>query len=253
MNSFSTVIQDIFGVQLQSMVVCGKCRNKTSTEYWESIWSVSINSDTTLLQFLTEFCKPELLCGDNAYKCLTCTHLVQATRSYHLIKVSPIITIHLKRFSYDKYTHTTSKIKTFISCPELLDLAPYFDENSRASIRANKQDNALIYQLYAVVVHLGEAPTSGHIFAYIRSPDGLWYKANDNYITKVDINQVLTNKDAYMLFYSQAPKSKLVFNKTTTETNTTPLSPTSSSIESLSPLKTHENKRTNNHQYLVSL
>lgn len=66
-NSVSTVIQDIFGVQLQSVVVCRKCGNKTSTEYWEVMWSLSIDSQTTLLQSLTEFCKSELLYGDNAF------------------------------------------------------------------------------------------------------------------------------------------------------------------------------------------
>ncbi|CAF1219630.1 unnamed protein product [Rotaria sordida] len=252
-NYLSTVIQDLFGVQLRSLVVCSRCRNVTSTECWDSMWSISINSQGTLCQFLTDFCKPELLCGKNAYQCLQCNQLVPATKSYHLIKALPLITIHLKRFVYDRRTNTTSKIKTFISYSALLDLTPYFDKKNHDSNTVNSQNTSSIYELYAVIVHLGEETTSGHIYAYIRSPDALWYKANDKTITPVDINQALTNKDAYMLFYSKVTEDKLVFNEIILNSNITSLSKKDSPFSTLSSLQTHENKETTNHQDLVSL
>ncbi|CAF2647245.1 unnamed protein product [Rotaria sp. Silwood2] len=252
-NYLSTVIQDLFGVQLQSLVVCGGCRNVTSIECWDSMWNISINSKETLCQFLTDFCKPELLCGENAYQCLQCNQLVSATKSYHLIKALPIIAIHLKRFVYDRQTNTTRKIKTFVSYPALLDLTSYFDKNSQNLNTANSQNTSSIYELYAVVVYLGEEPTSGHIYAYIRSPDALWYKANDKTITPVDIKQVFTNTDAYMLFYSKVTEDKLVFNEIILNSNTTSLSQKSSPFSTLSPLETHENKETTNHQDLVKI
>ena len=254
-NSFSTIIQDIFGVHFRSVVICSKCQNKTSTENWESMWAVSIDAQTTLLQSLVEFCKPELLCnGDSAYHCSTCAQRVQATKSLHLVKALPIITIHLKRFNYNQQTNTINKIKTFISYPELLNLAPYFDPNIKESIESNKENIVLIYQLYAVIAHLGEQPTSGHIYAYILSPDGLWYKANDVSITQVNINQVLTNENAYMLFYSKKSEDKFVFNETAIEINRTPsASRTSSSVARLSTLKTLNNNKTTVYRRLVSL
>ncbi|CAF1116954.1 unnamed protein product [Rotaria sp. Silwood1] len=252
-NHLSTIIQDLFGVQLRSLIVCSRCRNITSTECWDSMWSISINSQGTLCQFLSDFCKPELLCGENAYQCLQCNQLVPATKSYHLINALPIITIHLKRFNYDRRTNTTSKINAFVSYPALLDLTPYFDKKNQDSNTANKQSTPYIYELYAVVVHLGEEPTSGHIYAYIRSPDALWYKANDKTITLVDINQVLTNKDAYMLFYSKVTEDKLVLNEIILNSNTTLLSQKSLPFSILSPLEIHDNKKTTNHHDLVSL
>jgi ubiquitin carboxyl-terminal hydrolase 36/42 len=252
-NSSSTIIQDIFGVQLQSVIVCNKCGNKTLNETWESMWTVSITSQTNLLQALNEFCKEEILSDDNAFHCLTCNQFVPATRSYQLIKTLPVIPVHLKRFVYDQRTNTVNKIKKFIGYPELLDMTPYFDKNIQESLTANKENNVLLYQLHAVVVHLGERAQSGHVYAYIQSPDGLWYKANDSSVTHVDINEVVTNKDAYMLFYSKVSKDKIIFNTSTIEINTTLSSQISLSVPTSTTFENEHDKEINNHQNLVSL
>jgi len=133
-----------------------------------------IDLQTTLLQSITTFCEGEVLCDHNAYKCSKCAERVETTRSYKLIKTSPIIIIiHLKRFLYYEKTKRTEKIKKLITLPELLDLTSYFNENMLHSMRENKENNILIYELYAVAVHLGLEARRGHVYAYVRSPDGL--------------------------------------------------------------------------------
>jgi ubiquitin carboxyl-terminal hydrolase 36/42 len=194
----------MFGIKMASVVKCDICQRSTVQENWEPIWAVSIDSRKVLVESLARFCEGERLCGDNAYHCLRCEGLVQATRSFHLIALSPIIFINMKRFAYDRQTKTTRKIKTFVSYPEFLDLNSYFDDTVRFLQEENEETRQSIYRLYAVVVHLGEQADNGHIFSYIRSPDGFWYEANDSSITPVNLERVLSDNGAYVLCYAKA-------------------------------------------------
>lgn len=87
--------------------------------------------------------------------------------------------------------------------------------NIRNSNEENDSISDSTYELYAVVVHQGQTPGSGHVFSYIRSPDGLWYEANDEIVTQVHLNVVLTEKDAYVLCYVKtSTQSSLHLDKT---------------------------------------
>ena len=59
------------------------------------------------------------------------------------------------------------------------------------------------YQLYAVLVHSGEPTENGHIFSYVRCPDKLWYKADDELMTRVRSDAVLNDRNSYILCYSK--------------------------------------------------
>ena len=56
--------------------------------------------------------------------------------------------------------------------------------------------------LYAVVVHLGQAITSGHYIVYIKTANKL-YRHDDEHVTECDFDacQNEGEKDAYLLFY----------------------------------------------------
>jgi uncharacterized UBP type Zn finger protein len=252
-DSIATVIQDIFGMQLRSVVECSNCRSQTEAEEWSPTLAISIDSQNDLIKCIAEFCEGYLLKGDNAYQCGTCAEKVIARKSYDITQAFPIITIHMNRYVYDQQRMRITKVKKFINFPELLDLTPYFNRDIQESISIDKENNAPIYELYAVIVHLGENANEGHIYAYIRSPDGFWYKADDKFVTRVDINRVLTNENSYMLFYSKATRERSISNRTTLEASTIPSSVSSSTSACLSTLKIHENNETIDHQNSVSL
>ena len=96
-----------------------------------------------------------------------------------------------------------NKIHRFVSYPEILSLDPYVNKDIQHSDKENHSTSNFTYELYAVVTHRGQTPFSGHIFSYIRSPAGLWYRADDETVTQVQSNVALNEKDAYILCYAK--------------------------------------------------
>ena len=55
--------------------------------------------------------------------------------------------------------------------------------------------------MYAVISHVGGGPNSGHYYAHVKGPDGIWYDANDESVIRTTSSAVVGRKNAYMLFY----------------------------------------------------
>ena len=200
----SDIIQQMFGVHMRSTITCGRCQTRTVKRDCELMWSVAITSQTDLRRCLSDEFDVETMAGINAYYCSRCAGNVQAKKSIRLTKTSPLLVLHLKRFTYDKQSYTAEKIQKSISYPRSIDLIGYFEETFDEIEQPDEQGFYLTYHLYAVIVHCGEMPNSGHIYALIKSPDGFWYKADDASVTRVANDQALSERHAYMLFYYQA-------------------------------------------------
>jgi ubiquitin carboxyl-terminal hydrolase 36/42 len=41
------------------------------------------------------------------------------------------------------------------------------------------------YQLYGVLVHSGPSVHSGHYYCYVKGPNGLWHRMDDDLVTQV--------------------------------------------------------------------
>ena len=203
----STVIHHIFGLLIQSTSKCRICSGQTVSKNWDSVLSIPVASHSNVTEALDNFFSAEEMNGENLYQCDACRKRVPATKTVQITKASPVVFIHLRRFSHDTVTGLTRKIQRTISYPDLLDLSPYLVEDSGESYQTNHLVNPFSHRLYAVVAHQGTSADSGHIFAYVRSPDGLWYKADDAWITQVRRQQVLDEKDAYILCYAKTPAS----------------------------------------------
>jgi ubiquitin carboxyl-terminal hydrolase 36/42 len=65
------------------------------------------------------------------------------------------------------------------------------------------------YALYAVISHAGSGPNSGHYYAHVKGPDGMWYDANDESVVRTTSSSVIGRKNAYMLFYMRLPGDAL--------------------------------------------
>lgn len=57
-----------------------------------------------------------------------------------------------------------------------LDLGPFMSEAPLVPA---------LYDLYAVLVHSGHSVHSGHYYAYVRAPNGIWHICDDTHVAQV--------------------------------------------------------------------
>ena len=139
-------------------------------------------------QALRQFTKAEKLTVDNAYKCTRCKKKVVAIKQMVIQKAPTVLTIQLKRFDF--VNSYGGKLNKHVEFPTDLDLAPHM----------TKRGKPVGYSLYAVLVHAGHSVQSGHYYAFVKSPNGSWYRMDDDSVSMVKLSTVLAQK-AYILFY----------------------------------------------------
>jgi ubiquitin carboxyl-terminal hydrolase 36/42 len=234
-----TSIQHMFGINIRRKTRCHICSNEFYKSVWESVLAISIDDHTSVTEAVKAFFEEELLTGEDLYECVHCKGKVPGSTKLDIMKASPIVFINLRKFTYNKNIGRVTKIHRFISFPEILNLGRYVNTNVSDSNEENDSISHFTYKLYAVVVHRGDTPVSGHIFSYIRSPDGFWYEFNDETVTQVQFNVVLSEKDAYILCYAETsiesvhPLEKISINS----------SINSSSIITSTPINSRLNER----------
>ncbi|XP_019448006.1 PREDICTED: ubiquitin carboxyl-terminal hydrolase 18-like isoform X2 [Lupinus angustifolius] len=204
----TTLIQHIFGGCLQSEVICTKCDQKSSQ--YESMMdlTVEIHGDAASLEeCLDQFTAKEWLHGENMYKCDGCKDYVKAWKRLTVKRAPNILTIAFKRFQSGRF----GKLNKRVAFPETLNLSPYTSEAG---------DGSDIYKLYAVVVHLDMLNASffGHYICYIKDFQGNWYRVDDWKVTRVELEEVLS-QGAYMLLYSRCTPRPSNLQIQTTETS----------------------------------
>ncbi|KZS97203.1 cysteine proteinase [Sistotremastrum niveocremeum HHB9708] len=103
----------------------------------------------------------------------------RAFKRYLIAKPPPVLIIHLKRFQQVSRTPVAlfgsfKKLDDYVPFPEKLDLAPYMAPRREDFVgrRAPGKDKneAVLYRLYAVVVHIGNM-LGGHYVAYTALPN----------------------------------------------------------------------------------
>ncbi|KAI8614735.1 hypothetical protein BC830DRAFT_358108 [Chytriomyces sp. MP71] len=188
----TTIIHQIFGGYLQSRIFCTVCKTPSDTVDSCLDMSLEIKNANTLDKALAHFTKPEMLKGDNKYRCSKCKTLVEASKRMQILEAPKILVIQLKRFEFAAFGG--GKITKRVEFPEKLNLQPYMFRT--------KEDK--IYHLYGVLVHSGHSCNSGHYYSYVKAPNGTWYIKNDSEVRQVGLGKVL-EQNAYMLFYSAEP------------------------------------------------
>ncbi|KAL3870503.1 hypothetical protein ACJMK2_038558, partial [Sinanodonta woodiana] len=174
---------------------------------WMLTWMKSwfLGPTITLQDCLAAFFSADELKGDNMYSCEKCKKLRNGIKYSKVMQLPEILTIHLKRFRHEFYS---SKINTFVSFPlKNLDMRTYLHKDHNSKITS--------YDLIAVICHHGTAGGGsqvssdhisvtnicGHYTAYCQNHlTEQWYEFDDQYVTEVDVSQVL-NCEAYVLFY----------------------------------------------------
>jgi len=182
----SSVISQIFGGQLQSVVSKKNLPSSSSSEPCFCIpLDIFHNSITSLESALNLYTAKENIEYSGPQN-----KSIIANKQTKIEKAPLILIFHLKRF-----THGNEKLGKNITYPKDLYLAPQW-------CSANFDNQKRNYQLCSVVCHHGEETKGGHYTNYsFNHYMKAWYHYDDRKATKVDLKRVLNADNAYLLFY----------------------------------------------------
>ncbi|KAJ1979189.1 hypothetical protein H4R34_002923 [Dimargaris verticillata] len=219
----TSFVHGVFGGYLQSQIKCSVCHADSNTFDPFLDLSLEIRHCSSLQRALQVFTKPDVLNGKNQYRCERCKRLVDAKKQMTIYQSPEVLTIQLKRFSYE-HSMFGSKLSKPIEYPEMLDLSPYISASQKASERHCQ------YRLYGVLVHSGSTCHSGHYYCYVKASSGVWYCMDDNMVSQASLSTVLS-RSAYLLFYVRVPpktKAKPCQSPTPVRSKSVPTTPTHS-------------------------
>ncbi|KAK3408317.1 ubiquitin carboxyl-terminal hydrolase 8 [Eucalyptus grandis] len=144
----------------------------------------------SLYKCLEAFLTEEPLGPDDMWYCPRCKEHRQASKKLDLWRLPEILVIHLKRFSYSRFSK--NKLETYVDFPiDNLDLSAYIAwKNGQSSCR---------YMLYAVSNHYGSMG-GGHYTAFVHHGGNRWYDFDDSHVHPIGLEKIKTSA-AYVLFY----------------------------------------------------
>lgn len=193
--------------------------NKEHESIYENIFqheSVQISNDeanvpykASLKDCVEAFCQAEQLDESDTWYCKKCKDHVRAVKKLDLWHLPDVLVVHLKRFSYSRYSR--DKLDTNIQFPvQGLDLSDYIPSPCSSSKKLKLSDDESseipakepIYDLYAVSNHFGGLG-GGHYTAFCKMPDDqAWYDFDDSHISPTQPSNI-QSPAAYLLFYSR--------------------------------------------------
>uniref|UniRef100_A0A3Q2EIZ1 ubiquitinyl hydrolase 1 n=1 Tax=Cyprinodon variegatus TaxID=28743 RepID=A0A3Q2EIZ1_CYPVA len=139
------------------------------------------------------FTNMETLEEENPWYCPVCKKHQLATKKLDLWSLPEVLIIHLKRFSYTKFTR--EKLDTIVDFP-LRPSEPVQNGCDRSQGR---------YDLIAVSNHYGGL-RDGHYTSYAQNKDSAqWFYFDDSKVTVASEDQIMTSA-AYVLFYQRQDK-----------------------------------------------
>jgi ubiquitin carboxyl-terminal hydrolase 12/46 len=191
-----TFFHTLFEGEIRTETRCITC--ETSSERMEKFLELSLDvvQNTSLSHCLQRFFSAETLQGNNKFYCDNCCSLQEAQKRSTITKWPRVLCLHLKRFKFDEQLGQHRKLTYRIAFP--------------MELRTQNTDQTM--SLFAVVVHVGSGPNSGHYKSVIKSDDK-WIMFDDDLVSKTDETFVRSlygcpgehisiNETGYMLFYA---------------------------------------------------
>ena len=134
--------------------------------------------------------KTDTFTGDNKNYCNICKQLWDSEYTSKIFSAPNILVLILNRGKNNMY-----KVK--LDFQETIDISNYV-------ITSN---GPIIYNLYAVITHLGESGPNAHFVATCKSPvDNIWYRYNDAMVNRINnfFKDVTNFGTPYILFYQKS-------------------------------------------------
>ena len=186
------IIEETFDGNITRSTTCSKCMNETTITDPMRFMSLEIpENSNTLEECFKSNMEEEILCDKRCERC--CTY---EAKTKTLITVTPnVMIIQLKRFK--KEGRLPSKIKKRISVPPKLDIGEYAIQGENSS-----------YELASIINHKGGL-AAGHYTALVRDDqEDSWVLYDDELSERKDVQDVILNKEAYILFYRKMKKTE---------------------------------------------
>ncbi|KAF7664465.1 hypothetical protein LDENG_00175560 [Lucifuga dentata] len=181
----------IFKGRLSHKIKCSRCEEGSVSESGFWILPVSVEG-CCVKKGLEAFCRGEKFSGDNKMYCDGCNKKRDATLECEVTQNPEILTLLLKRFSFDHKRRRYVKLNCSVKVPQTLQTEMFKN---------------CTYDLYALVHHFGHLQ-GGHYTAQIKSyENSQWYDFNDTIVEKVHDppfgagNSSVRSQTAYLLMY----------------------------------------------------
>ncbi len=146
------------------------------------------NQDCNIYDCFNLLIKESLLIGNNRWYSDKLRDYRDASRNFKILNLPEILIICLKRFH-----NITSKNNILVNFP--------IDDLNLEKYVYNPEKKICRYSLFAICNHIGLL-NMGHYFSYCKNIDNNWYKYDDDIISKINMNELISNK-AYCLFYQK--------------------------------------------------
>ncbi|KAM5356201.1 hypothetical protein ACJ41O_002847 [Fusarium nematophilum] len=200
-------VHDIFEGVLTSETKCLTCETASQRDETFLDLSIDLEEHSSVTSCLRKFSAEEMLCERNKFHCDHCGGLQEAEKRMKVKRLPKILTLHLKRF---KYTEDYSRLQKLFHRV----VYPYHLRMFNTTDDAGDPDR--LYELYAVVVHIGGNAYHGHYVSIIKVPGRGWILFDDEMVEPVDKNFVRNffgdkpgMATAYVLFYQETTFEKV--------------------------------------------
>ena len=194
-------VHELFEGTLTSETKCLTCENVSQRDEAFLDLSVDLDEHTSVTSCLRKFSEEEMLCERNKFHCDRCGGLQEAEKRMKIKRLPKILALHLKRFKYTEDLQRLQKLFHRVVYPYHLRLFNTTDD---------AEDPDRLYELYAVVVHIGGGPYHGHYISVIKTQDRGWLLFDDEMVEPVDKSYVQNFFGdrpglacAYVLFYQE--------------------------------------------------
>ncbi|OBT67611.1 hypothetical protein VE03_03725 [Pseudogymnoascus sp. 23342-1-I1] len=194
-------VHDIFEGVLTSETRCLTCEASSQRDETFIDLSIDLEEHSSVTSCLRKFSAEEMLCERNKFHCDNCGGLQEAEKRMKIKRLPKILTLHLKRFKYTEDLTRLQKLFHRVVYPYHLRMFNTTDD---------AEDPDRLYELYAVVVHIGGNAYHGHYISIIKTQDRGWLLFDDEMVEPVDkhyVRNFFGDKPgmacAYVLFYQE--------------------------------------------------
>lgn len=193
----ATFIHQIFEGILTSETRCLTCENVSSRDESFLDLSIDIEQNSSVTACLRQFSASEMLCQRNKFFCDGCCDLQEAEKRMKIKRLPNVLALHLKRFKYQEDVQKYIKLAYRVAFPFELRLFNTIDD-------AENPDR--LYELFAIVVHIGNGPNHGHYVSIIKTL-GAWLVFDDETVESIKESDIpkyfgeSNSGSAYVLYY----------------------------------------------------
>ena len=194
-------VHELFEGILTSETRCLTCENISQRDEAFLDLSVDLEQHSSVTSCLRKFSEEEMLCERNKFHCDNCGGLQEAEKRMKIKRLPRVLALHLKRFKYTEDFNRLQKLFHRVVFPYHLRLFNTTDD---------AEDPDRLYELYAVVVHIGGGPYHGHYVSIIKTEDKGWLLFDDEMVEPVERAYVRNffggdsaMACAYVLFYQE--------------------------------------------------